>query len=72
MNQFKRMLNRELSQFAEASKSGGQISEYISNTFLGKSAFIYLFKRLSTYKIQVALYYTVKGWFMSDLTLFEP
>jgi len=55
------MLNRELSQFAEASKSGGQISEYISNTFLGKSAFIYLFKRLSTYKIQVALYYTVKG-----------
>ena len=34
--QFKRMLNRELSHFAESSKSGNQISEYICNTFLGK------------------------------------
>ena len=35
--QFKRMLNKELSHFSE-SKSGNQISEYICNTFLGKSA----------------------------------
>jgi cAMP-specific phosphodiesterase 4 len=35
-NKFKRMLNRELSHFAETSKSGNQISEYICNTFLDK------------------------------------
>lgn len=35
--QFKRLLNRELSQFAERSKSGNQICEYISTTFLGKT-----------------------------------
>ena len=34
--QFKRMLNRELSHFAESSKSGNQISEYICSTFLGE------------------------------------
>jgi len=34
--QFKRMLSRELLHFAETSKSGNQISEYICNTFLGK------------------------------------
>jgi len=32
------MLNRELTQFAETTRSGGQISEYICSTFLGKSA----------------------------------
>ena len=37
MFQFKRMLNRELSHFAESSKSGNQIAEYICNTYLGKS-----------------------------------
>ncbi|KAK5599600.1 hypothetical protein CRENBAI_018910 [Crenichthys baileyi] len=31
---FKRMLNRELSQLSEMSRSGNQVSEYISNTFL--------------------------------------
>lgn len=35
--QFKRMLNKELSHLAESSKSGSQVSEYISNTFLGNS-----------------------------------
>jgi len=40
--QFKRMLNRELSHFADSSKSGNQISEYICSTFLGISI-IYLF-----------------------------
>ncbi|XP_074643588.1 3',5'-cyclic-AMP phosphodiesterase 4C-like isoform X4 [Tubulanus polymorphus] len=35
-SKFKRMLNRELSHFAESSKSGNQISEYICNTFLDK------------------------------------
>ncbi|XP_041357880.1 cAMP-specific 3',5'-cyclic phosphodiesterase 4C-like [Gigantopelta aegis] len=33
---FKRMLNRELSHFAESSKSGNQIAEYICNTYLDK------------------------------------
>ena len=35
--QFKRMLSRELLHFAETSKSGNQISEFICNTFLGKN-----------------------------------
>ncbi|CAH1774432.1 unnamed protein product [Owenia fusiformis] len=35
-SKFKRMLNRELSHFAESSKSGNQISEYICNTFLDR------------------------------------
>ncbi|XP_056149309.1 cAMP-specific 3',5'-cyclic phosphodiesterase 4B-like isoform X2 [Lampris incognitus] len=34
--QFKRMLNRELSHLSEMSRSGNQVSEYISNTFLDK------------------------------------
>jgi len=34
--QFKRMLSRELTHFAVASKSGNQISEYICHTFLGE------------------------------------
>ncbi|XP_056598743.1 cAMP-specific 3',5'-cyclic phosphodiesterase 4C isoform X3 [Triplophysa dalaica] len=33
---FKRMLNRELTQLSETSKSGNQVSEFISNTFLEK------------------------------------
>uniref|UniRef100_A0A3P8TE23 Phosphodiesterase n=1 Tax=Amphiprion percula TaxID=161767 RepID=A0A3P8TE23_AMPPE len=35
-NKFKRMLNRELSQLSETSRSGNQVSEFISSTFLGK------------------------------------
>lgn len=35
--QFKRMLNRELSHLSEMSRSGNQVSEYISSTFLGKN-----------------------------------
>ncbi|TRY58955.1 hypothetical protein DNTS_033924, partial [Danionella cerebrum] len=35
-NKFKRMLNRELTQLSETSKSGNQVSEYISSTFLEK------------------------------------
>uniref|UniRef100_UPI003AAB9019 3',5'-cyclic-AMP phosphodiesterase 4B-like isoform X4 n=1 Tax=Centroberyx gerrardi TaxID=166262 RepID=UPI003AAB9019 len=35
-NKFKRMLNRELSHLSEMSRSGNQVSEYISNTFLDK------------------------------------
>lgn len=35
--QFKRMLNRELSHLSEMSRSGNQVSEYISTTFLGKT-----------------------------------
>lgn len=34
---FKRMLNRELTQLSETSKSGNQVSEFISSTFLGKT-----------------------------------
>ncbi|XP_049576821.1 3',5'-cyclic-AMP phosphodiesterase 4C isoform X1 [Syngnathus scovelli] len=33
---FKRMLNRELSHLSEMSRSGNQVSEYISSTFLGE------------------------------------
>uniref|UniRef100_A0A8C5AKI7 Phosphodiesterase n=1 Tax=Gadus morhua TaxID=8049 RepID=A0A8C5AKI7_GADMO len=33
---FKRMLNRELSHLSEMSRSGNQVSEYISTTFLDK------------------------------------
>ncbi|NXB18244.1 PDE4B phosphodiesterase, partial [Rhagologus leucostigma] len=33
---FKRMLNRELTHLSEMSRSGNQVSEYISNTFLDK------------------------------------
>jgi len=35
--QFKRMLNKELSHFAESGKAGNQVSEFIANTFLGQS-----------------------------------
>uniref|UniRef100_A0A8C1S6B5 Phosphodiesterase n=1 Tax=Cyprinus carpio TaxID=7962 RepID=A0A8C1S6B5_CYPCA len=35
-NKFKRMLNRELTQLSETSKSGNQVSEFISSTFLEK------------------------------------
>uniref|UniRef100_A0A8D2HZG5 Phosphodiesterase n=1 Tax=Urocitellus parryii TaxID=9999 RepID=A0A8D2HZG5_UROPR len=33
-NKFKRMLNRELTHLSESSRSGNQVSEYISRTFL--------------------------------------
>ncbi|XP_062454339.1 cAMP-specific 3',5'-cyclic phosphodiesterase 4A isoform X2 [Rhea pennata] len=35
-NKFKRMLNRELTHLSEMSRSGNQVSEYISSTFLDK------------------------------------
>ncbi|KAM9769722.1 3',5'-cyclic-AMP phosphodiesterase 4C-like [Menidia menidia] len=35
-NKFRRMLNRELSHLSEMSRSGNQVSEYISSTFLDK------------------------------------
>ncbi|XP_058870933.1 cAMP-specific 3',5'-cyclic phosphodiesterase 4D-like isoform X2 [Acipenser ruthenus] len=35
-NKFKRMLNRELTHLSETSRSGNQVSEFISNTFLDK------------------------------------
>ncbi|XP_077334557.1 3',5'-cyclic-AMP phosphodiesterase 4C [Lithobates pipiens] len=35
-NKFKRMLNRELTHLSETSRSGNQVSEYISSTFLEK------------------------------------
>ncbi|NWZ93532.1 PDE4B phosphodiesterase, partial [Nesospiza acunhae] len=35
-SQFKRMLTRELTHLSEMSRSGNQVSEYISNTFLDK------------------------------------
>lgn len=34
--QFKRILNRELTHLSETSRSGNQVSEYISRTFLGE------------------------------------
>ncbi|KAM9331391.1 3',5'-cyclic-AMP phosphodiesterase 4C-like isoform 1-T1 [Gastrophryne carolinensis] len=35
-NKFRRMLNRELTHLSETSRSGNQVSEYISSTFLDK------------------------------------
>nr|XP_032826866.1 cAMP-specific 3',5'-cyclic phosphodiesterase 4B-like isoform X2 [Petromyzon marinus] len=35
-NKFKRMLNRELSHLSEMSRSGNQVSEFISSTFMDK------------------------------------
>ncbi|CAO2635912.1 cAMP-specific 3',5'-cyclic phosphodiesterase 4A [Lemmus lemmus] len=35
-HKFKRMLNRELTHLSEMSRSGNQVSEYISTTFLGE------------------------------------
>ncbi|XP_021234401.1 cAMP-specific 3',5'-cyclic phosphodiesterase 4C isoform X6 [Numida meleagris] len=35
-NKFKRMLSRELSHLSESGRSGNQVSEYISSTFLDK------------------------------------
>ncbi|XP_072320195.1 3',5'-cyclic-AMP phosphodiesterase 4C-like [Eucyclogobius newberryi] len=35
-NKFKRLLNRELSHLSEMSRSGNQVSEYISSTFMDK------------------------------------
>ncbi|KAM6938658.1 3',5'-cyclic-AMP phosphodiesterase 4C-like isoform 1-T1 [Lycodopsis pacificus] len=35
-NKFKRMLNRELTQLSETSRSGNQVSEFIAHTFLEK------------------------------------
>uniref|UniRef100_A0A3P8WR09 Phosphodiesterase n=1 Tax=Cynoglossus semilaevis TaxID=244447 RepID=A0A3P8WR09_CYNSE len=35
-NKFKRMLTRELTQLSETSRSGNQVSEFISSTFLAK------------------------------------
>nr|XP_020850777.1 cAMP-specific 3',5'-cyclic phosphodiesterase 4A isoform X4 [Phascolarctos cinereus]XP_020850778.1 cAMP-specific 3',5'-cyclic phosphodiesterase 4A isoform X4 [Phascolarctos cinereus] len=37
-HKFKRMLNRELTHLSEMSRSGNQVSEYISTTFLDKQA----------------------------------
>lgn len=34
--QFKRILSRELTHLSETSRSGNQVSEYISRTFLGE------------------------------------
>uniref|UniRef100_A0A3P8SA61 Phosphodiesterase n=1 Tax=Amphiprion percula TaxID=161767 RepID=A0A3P8SA61_AMPPE len=35
-NKFKRMLNRELTQLSETSRSGNQVSEFIASIFLGE------------------------------------
>jgi len=43
--QFKRMLNRELTHFSEMSRSGNQVSEFISNTFLGNHTHIHSFNK---------------------------
>ncbi|XP_006876393.1 PREDICTED: cAMP-specific 3',5'-cyclic phosphodiesterase 4C [Chrysochloris asiatica] len=41
-NKFKRMLNRELSHLSETSRSGNQVSEYISRTFLDQQTVVEL------------------------------
>ncbi len=43
--QFKRMLNRELTHLSELSRSGNQVSEFISNTFLGNHTQIHSYAK---------------------------
>jgi cAMP-specific phosphodiesterase 4 len=44
------MLNRELTHLSEMSRSGNQVSEFISNTFLGKSSHTRLHTHTQTNK----------------------
>lgn len=34
--QFRKMLNKELTHFAESSKSGSQVSQFLINTYMDK------------------------------------
>ncbi|XP_032321147.1 cAMP-specific 3',5'-cyclic phosphodiesterase 4C isoform X3 [Camelus ferus] len=47
-NKFKRMLNRELTHLSETSRSGNQVSEYISRTFLDQETEVELSRATST------------------------
>uniref|UniRef100_A0A8C3X4R6 Phosphodiesterase n=1 Tax=Catagonus wagneri TaxID=51154 RepID=A0A8C3X4R6_9CETA len=47
-NKFKRMLNRELTHLSETSRSGNQVSEYISQTFLDQKTEVELPRVSST------------------------
>ena len=40
-SKFKRMLTRELSQFSETSRSGNQVAEWVSSTYLGNLSAIF-------------------------------
>lgn len=43
------MLNRELTHLSEMSRSGNQVSEFISNTFLGESDLSWLAPHFMTH-----------------------
>ncbi|XP_011365100.1 cAMP-specific 3',5'-cyclic phosphodiesterase 4C [Pteropus vampyrus] len=47
-NKFKRMLNRELTHLSETSRSGNQVSEYISRTFLDQQTEVELPRKTPT------------------------
>lgn len=49
---FKRMLNKELSHFAEHNKSDNQIAEFICNTYLGKFEVFFFQKKGSLLKLR--------------------
>lgn len=53
--QFKRMLNRELTQLSETSRSGNQVSEFISSTFLGKTLSLCVLSSVLKYASHPAL-----------------
>lgn len=60
--QFKRMLNRELTHLSEMSRSGNQVSEYISNTFLGKTTMeVNIFKVLLLLLVLHACFFPSAG-----------
>lgn len=63
------MLNRELSHLSEMSRSGNQVSEYISNTFLGEQSGTYSQTNANTYThIEV---YVVPPYAISHLYVAE-
>lgn len=62
--QFKRMLNRELTHLSEMSRSGNQVSEFISNTFLGNHTHIHSYNITPAVSAKHWLYsvYAIVDW----------
>lgn len=52
------MLNRELTQLSETSRSGNQVSEFISSTFLGKRPALCYLKETFINSLNVFVYIT--------------
>lgn len=68
--QFKRMLNRELTQLSETSRSGNQVSEFIANTFLGE--FFFFFFEVTAYGDNIGVYFKHEKVNLNDSRLDNP